>query len=307
MKNERCADQRIRRSLVSFTALLLCLPLLAGCGQVEVPAALKTATLDLLEHPSELGQAEEIFQVECARSKGYDVPLTFSTSGGAAVFVDIGGIFDSKEQALSGYGSATVNEENSGIDAITEFEMSLAPNEEATFEEEVTGNLDGTPDTTACATLGTNWIYGSEEIYSKIVNTPNDYMRSVSSTIGDDSDLLRAVTDDYSPCMVKAGYELTGLSGYRYAQEKFGRYRRWDAPPSAEEQAMAVQDYECQQKAKVKELAEVAFERVGGQWMVSNEAMLLERHEQLNAAKERAQQIISGDFTYEDYLAQKAN
>jgi hypothetical protein len=34
--------------------------------------------------------------------------------------------------------------------------------------------------------------------------------------------------------------------------------------------------------------------------------MLLERHELLEAAKARANKIISGDFTYADYLAQES-
>jgi hypothetical protein len=98
----------------------------------------------------------------------------------------------------------------------------------------------------------------------------------------------------------KAGYEMTGLKAAEYAQAKFGQYRLWNEPPSEEEKALALQDYECQEKADIKTLITTAFRKNAGQWMAENEATLLERHEQLTEAKNRANKVISGEITYED-------
>lgn len=44
---------------------------------------------------------------------------------------------------------------------------------------------------------------------------------------------------------------------------------------------------------------DVAMQRTAGKWMLENEAMLLERHELLEQAMDRAKQVIDGSVTYQ--------
>jgi len=86
------------------------------------------------------------------------------------------------------------------------------------------------------------------------------------------------------------------------ALDTFGKYRKRGQGPSSAEQAMALDDYTCQEKADLLTTVQDAFKQTAGQWMVENEAMLLERYEDLQTALKKANQVINGEYNYQDYL-----
>lgn len=105
--------------------------------------------------------------------------------------------------------------------------------------------------------------------------------------------------------MKENGYDIAKIGQMRdVAAEEFGAYRASSEGPSQAEQDMAVTDYTCQDKAHLLSAVQGAFKRSAGKWMVENEALLLERHEQLQEALKKSNAIIAGDYSYETYLSE---
>ncbi|MCI1979615.1 MAG: hypothetical protein LKJ44_07940 [Bifidobacteriaceae bacterium] len=287
----------------AVAAFLLC-SVSAGCGeQAEVPTNVASAAASILNLPPELTQALVLFTVQCAQDKGYEIRTSLEVHSSSATYFDVGGIFSSQQQALStGYPESTVDYDK-GADAIDEFERSLGADEDEKFKNEVVGNLDlAVGQDTSCATVATTWLYGSEKNYSALVDAFNDYSSQKTSSALQDSGVSEAISEKYVPCMVAAGYEVKGLTAGTLAAEKIGVYRKWNEPPGDAEKALALQDYLCQEKSHIGSLVKEAQEKIANEWMLANEALLLERQELLRAAMGRAQKIISGSFTYGDYL-----
>ncbi|TPF85461.1 hypothetical protein BW13_10650 [Bifidobacterium sp. UTCIF-37] len=65
---------------------------------------------------------------------------------------------------------------------------------------------------------------------------------------------------------------------------------------------MARQDYMCQREAELIEHIDIAMERNAGKWMMANEAKLLERYEILGDALRKANQVISGQYSFDMYI-----
>lgn len=287
-----------RRNLLVGGIMVLTSLCLSACGgrpnAADVPDVVTSATVELASVDMEILQAQEILIGQCARSKGFDVPIDYTVTPVTQSYIDVGGVFRSKEEAESvGYSTQTADlaEQSSERNA---YENSLSESEREKYEKEVNGIEP--PNCTADASAV---LFGSTEDSGAVFNTFNDIVREQSSSALDDRDVQSAIMDEYVPCMKKAGYNVHGLSGGELAGKKFGRYRKWNEPPNAEEKAMAMQDYQCQADANLMQRIDNALERNAGTWMVANEAMLLERHEKLQQARERANQVISGKLSYE--------
>ncbi|WP_129858679.1 hypothetical protein [Bifidobacterium pseudolongum] len=294
MRNATYCRNLLVGGIVTLTSLCL-----GACGgnpnAADVPDIVTSATVELASVDMEILQAQEILISQCARSKGFDVPADYYTVPPVAQsYIDVGGVFRSKEEAESvGYSMQTADlaEQSSERNA---YENSLSESEREKYEKEVNGIEP--PNCTADASTV---LFDSAEDSGAVFNTFNDIVREQSSSALDDRDVQSAIMDEYVPCMKKAGYDVRGLRGGELAAKKFGRYRKWNEPPNAEEKAMAVQDYQCQADANLMQRINNALERNAGTWMVANEAMLLERHEKLQQARERANQVISGKLSYE--------
>lgn len=273
-----------------------------GCGAghpnaADVPDMVTSATVDLAAVDMEIMQAYSILLGQCAHTIGFDVPIDYSVHSVSQSYVDVGGVFRSEDEAkTTGYSSQTADLDI-GHTALDAYMDTLNELERQRYDREVSGDMSGKDD--SCSVRAYSELFGSYEDMEKVFNTFDDVLREQSSSALDDRDVQSAIKDEYMPCMKKAGYNVRGLRGGELAGKKFGRYRKWNEPPNDEERAMAVQDYQCQADANLMQRINNALERNAGTWMVANEAMLLERHEKLQQAREIANEVIAGKRSYE--------
>ena len=144
--------------------------------------------------------------------------------------------------------------------------------------------------------------FGTYKNSNIILNTYNDYAVEVNKHTIDVKEVQDAITK-YTDCLNNLGYEIdTDTQMDSVALDTFGKYRKRGQGPSSAEQAMALDDYTCQEKADLLTTVQDAFKQTAGQWMVENEAMLLERYEDLQTALKKANQVINGEYNYQDYL-----
>ena len=293
-------DMRIlnyHKNLPISCIAVLTLMSVGACGghpnAADVPDTVTSAIVDLSSVDMEIMQAQDILKRQCMRTKGFDVPIDYTVITVPQSYVDVGGVFRSKEEAETvGYNTQTADLQGRNI-ALDAYVDTLSDSERNRYEQEM-GDLD----TDGCAAQAYIALFESPENTRAVFDTFDDVLREQSSSAIEDSDVQAAIKDEYMPCMEKAGYNVRGLRGGELASKKFGRYRKWNEPPNDEEKAMAVQDYECQASANLIQRINEALERNAGTWLVSNEAMLLERHEKLQQARERANQVISGQLSY---------
>lgn len=292
MKNTR--DHR--KALASCVVLLILLGV-GACGHsnaIDVPDSVTSATVELASVDLEIMQAQEILKRQCMRTKGFDVPIDYTVVTVPQSYVDVGGVFRSKEEAKTvGYNTQTADLTGRNI-ALDAYVNTLSDSERNRYEQEM-GDLD----TGGCAAQAYIALFESAENTRAVLDTFDDVIREQSSSAIEDPDVQAAIKDEYMPCMKKAGYDVRGLRGGELAGKKFGRYRKWNEPPNDEEKAMAVRDYQCQADANLMQRINNALERNAGTWMVANEAMLLERHEKLRQAREIANEVIAGKRSYE--------
>lgn len=221
------------------------------------------------------------------------MPIDYSIVPVTQSYADIGGVFRNKEEAETiGYSTQTADLGGRSA-ALEAYENALSAAERERYEREVSSG------DASCSTQAYVILFGSVKESEAIFNTFSDLVREQSSSALEDPDVQAAIKDEYMPCMKKAGYDVRGLRGGELAGKKFGRYRKWNEPPNDEEKAMAVQDYQCQADANLMQRINNALERNAGTWMVANEAMLLERHEKLQQAREVANEVIAGKRSYE--------
>ncbi len=228
------------------------------------------------------------------RTKSFDVPIDYTVVTVPQSYVDVGGVFRSKEEAKTvGYNTQTADLTGRNI-ALDAYVNTLSNSERNRYEQEM-GDLD----TGGCAAQAYIALFESAENTRAVLDTFDDVIREQSSSAIEAPDVQEAIKDEYMPCMKKAGYDVRGLRGGELAGKKFGRHRKWNEPPNDEEKAMAVRDYQCQADANLMQRINNALERNVGIWMVANEAMLLERHEKLQQAREIANEVIAGKRSYE--------
>ena len=283
---------------ISCTVALTIIRGVSGCGghpnAADVPDTVTSAIVDLSSVDMEIMQAQEILKRQCMRTKGFDVPIDYTVITVPQSYVDVGGVFRSSEEAETvGYSTQTADLQGRSV-ALDSYVDALSDSERNRYEQE-----EGDLDTGGCAAQAYTVLLESPENTRAVFDTFDDVIREQSFSAIEDADVQSAVMDEYVPCMKKAGYNVRGLRGGELAGKKFGRYRKWNEPPNDEEKAMAVQDYQCQADANLMQRIDNALERNAGTWMVANEAMLLERHEKLQQARERANQVISGKLSYE--------
>lgn len=286
----------VKKGLCTCVAFTL-LAAVGACGQskaADVPDAVVTATADLVAIDPAIMQAQSILSAQCARTHGFEVPVDYSAIPATQGYADVGGIFRSQEEAETiGYAQQTVNFERDA-DAEEQFLATLTDAEKDRYDREVGGFDDTSCDAQAYAIL-----FGSNDRAGMVLNTFNDLVREQSASALDDSEVQSAIMDEYVPCMAEGGYQVNGLRAGDLAGERFGKYRTRNEKPNDDERAMARYDYGCQQKARLMDRIDTAMERNAGTWMVSNEAMLLDRHETLRKAMDVANQVIAGTCTYE--------
>lgn len=285
-----------------LTAIVVCL---GGCGYNDdqaavVPLTLQTAVSDLIGNPTELYQANKVLTVQCARTRGFDMPSALVANTSAKGYADVGGIFRSQAEAVAvGYPTVTIDYAK-GVDVLDAYRDTLSESESDRFAEEVSGILDGDPnENTACWFESTRWLYGSWNNYTDWSRVSDEYGRNKSDTTLNDPDVVAAIRDEYMPCMAEYGYKVRGLRAYEIAQKEFGAYRMYNEPPDEREKTLARHDFDCQERAGLMDKLDVAMQRTAGKWMLENEAMLLERHELLEQAMGRAKQVIDGSVTYQ--------
>lgn len=278
-----------------------------GCGnsqEAEVSDSVVKATSDLVAIDPEIMQAYGILRQQCARSRGFDVPADYSTVPMLQGYADVGGVFRSEQEAVSlGYSMQTMDK-GEGDSSEEDFENSLGAEDRKRYEREVIGDLsDRKSFLGSCSAQAYAALFGSYEKSNEVLNTFNEMANEQTRSSLDDDEVRKAITDVYAPCMTQAGYPLKGLKAGELAGRRFGRYRAWNEPPNAEEQAMARQDYACQNKAGIMERIDAAMERNAGAWMASNEATLLARHETLEEALDKANQVINGQADFASLTA----
>ncbi|MCI1935417.1 MAG: hypothetical protein LKJ44_03270 [Bifidobacteriaceae bacterium] len=296
-----------RRKLLSgCVAVLTVLLGVSGCGgesqAVEVPDSVFEAVDDLLSTPDEVDQAERVLEAQCLQSHGLDAPIDLTVAVTAKQVADVGGVFRSKSEAMRAGYPSTYRDDND--DPWSLFEKSLSGKDKKEYEKLT--DFTGKNAKTSCIAEAYGVLFGSREVAWKILNTFNEYGAHTSSSTLNDSNVQKALTDKYFPCMKKAGYDIRKIGQMSsIASEQLGQYRQLGEGPNAKEQEMALTDYECQAQANLLEVFQNAMKKTGGKWMVENEAMLLERQEKLAAALKKSIQVLKGEYTYNDYLDQK--
>ncbi|MCI1935418.1 MAG: hypothetical protein LKJ44_03265 [Bifidobacteriaceae bacterium] len=295
-----------RKLLSGCVAILMVVFGVSGCGNesqaVEVPDTVFEAVDDLLFTPAEVSQAEDVLNAQCLQSHGLEAPIDFTVTETATPVADVGGVFRSKSEAVKTGYSSTQREDNN--DPWSLFEKSLSGKDKKEYEKLT--DFTGKNDDKSCLAEADRVLFGSPEAAYKIVYTYNDYKANDSSSTLYDADVQKALTDKYFPCMKKAGYDIRKIGQMSsIVSEQLGQYRLWGEKPSAKEQEMATIDYECQTQADLLNVFQTALKRTAGKWMVENEAMLLERHEKLEDALKKSNQVLKGEYTYKDYLATK--
>ena len=244
--------------------------------------------------------------VQCMRARGYDMPVSLAaSSANVGGYADVSAIFQSEEEAVvTGYPFATVDY-GQGIDEFDAYAKTLSETERDRFNKDLGGDGGDLQDNpSACFLQAYEAVYGSFEQYAQLAGTFNEYSAKKTKSTLEDKDVGKAISERYMPCMASAGYEVNGLRAEDIAATEFGVYRTWNDPPGEGERALAAQDFECQRQAGLTDALDAALERTAGRWMVENEAVLLERHERLQEAMERAKGVISGNDTYETLRAE---
>lgn len=287
------------RAMLLVCAVVACLVGLSSCGSpnaADVPDTVTVATVELSDVPMEVMQAEEVLMAQCARTKGFEVPVSYTVPAVPQSYSDVGGVFRSREEAQSvGYASQTVtNMEDTNAEQ-NEYVDSLSAADRERYDREIVSEEGN-----SCMVQAATMLYGSYRESTAIFNTFNEVQRERSASALDDKDVQSAIMDEYVPCMKRAGYEVRGLRGGELAGKTFGRYRAWNEAPNADERAMATQDWTCQVEAKLMERINDSLERSAGTWMLANEATILERHEKLQQAKGIANQVLAGKSSFED-------
>lgn len=295
-----------RKLLSGCVVVLMVVFGVSGCGSesqaVEVPDTVFEAVDDLISTPDEVLQAENVLEAQCLQSHGLDAPIDLTVTETPKQVADVGGVFRSKSEAVTAGYTSTYRDNDD--DPWSLFEKSLSGKDKKEYEKLT--DFTGKNAKTSCFAEADRVLFGSREAAVKILNTFNEYGTHASSSTLNDSDVQKALTDKYFPCMKKAGYEINKIGQMSgIASEQLGQYRHSGEGPSAKEQEMATIDYECQVKADLLNVFQTALKRTAGKWMVENEAMLLERHEKLEDALKKSNQVLKGEYTYKDYLATK--
>ncbi|WP_140445736.1 MULTISPECIES: hypothetical protein [unclassified Bifidobacterium] len=279
---------------------------LSGCSSsqtVDVSDPVIKATSELMSIDPEILQAQNILQQQCARGLGFDVPIDYSAIPSIQGYADVGGIFRSEQEATSvGYGIKTISMD-SRVSTVDSYLDSLTHAEQLRYEKEVNGDISDSKEFLhSCAARSYAILFGSYQRSNEVLNTFNELIQNQSKSALEDSDVQTAISEKYVPCMADAGYNVRGLRAGDLARQRFGTYRDWNDSLSDEERDMARQDYMCQREAELIEHIDIAMERNAGKWMMANEAKLLERYEILGDALRKANQVISGQYSFDMYI-----
>lgn len=304
--------RRVVRSVVAVAAVLAMMSC-AGCGSkkesqdADVPENVSEATVSVVIPHPEPYTASDILSVQCMRERGFNMPtnLSYTSSAATTSYADVGGVFTSLDQATAtGYPQITVK--TNSTNTINGYQASLSKSEQERFEQEYNGSIDDTDAqkeiSTACSVQALRWVYGSWKNYANLADIGNEWSSKRSESTLQQKEVQDAI-DTYTQCMAKAGYKVDGLRAYKIAGKEFGRYRSIGSKPNAKEQALATQDFRCQDEAGIIPAVRKAMNHVSGRWMVENEARILELNDVLQETMERANSVINGD---KDYATVKA-
>ena len=99
---------------ISCTVVLTIILSVSACGghpnAADVPDTVTSAIVDLSSVDMEIMQAQEILKRQCMRTKGFDVPIDYTVITVPQSYVDVGGVFRSREEAETvGYSTQTAD------------------------------------------------------------------------------------------------------------------------------------------------------------------------------------------------------
>ncbi|WP_217181064.1 hypothetical protein [Streptomyces sp. AC495_CC817] len=301
---------RPTRLAVASIAMVGAVGVFTGCAaqQVEVPADVRAALASVSVLPADLYMAHGIVVNRCLNEAGFDIPFDASaslTNATRHVAVGVVGVFPSEQSArANGYNTTF---ENEGATSLEDYQSSLSAGEQAKFDEALWGPEDAPRETlvvdngmefgkstVGCAAEGDDAVYGSVRGAMMLELFTNDVSAQTQTYRGDFDATLKALMPEYESCMSEAGYDVEGLTAPQVAEAAFGRYRETGAGPSAEEQKMAVADFQCQDSVQLSEKLNDLFVERASAWLVENEDRILELSEHLDESLDRAQGIING-------------
>lgn len=300
-KRRLMAHSPILLRKIAVVPLSYALLILAACGNAPesseaVPDSLFTAVESLLSPPGEVMQARRIIEAECLRAHGLNAPISYEVSVYPRQVADVGGVFRSKEDALTkGYPSTT--SVDSSQDELSTFEQSLSTSQKKKYERLT--DFTGKYKDSSCVAESDRVIFGSSEKTAEVLNTYNDYGTNKTKSTLEDQDVQNALTKKYFPCLAASGFDVKKIGQMgEIAQSKLGHYRKATEAPGEAERNIALTDYKCQQKAALLHVFQTALKRTAGKWMVENEALLLDRYERLQDAVKKSNKVIKGELTY---------
>jgi hypothetical protein len=227
------------------------------------------------------------------------MPVSETTSS----LVGIPGPLDVSAAQLRGYGPE-IGSSPGATDpetALQEYLAGLTANQQATFTSAEHG--DGrevtitTPDgvvasaaADGCIADARKAVYGSVEDFLRLQYQPQAVYSLVSGV--ENTPEVQAAAQEYSQLMAQSGYDLANPAEARVlARQNFGS-RGMNDPASDEERAMAVADAKAQKASQVYEVLAEAAVAKAADWLVRNEALLVELAEIQAASLERAGAII---------------
>ena len=280
---------------------------LASCSPAEPAVPISTdarsALLSLSTMPSDLTVAHNLARRSCMQTAGFEVPYD-STVGGRprAALIGIDGLFASEKDARSYGYNTTVSAE--GIEDT--YRNSLSAERQAAYDEASFGDpekfesimlsngAESSRGTEGCVAEADRAVYGSVRNALDVMEFINEANAQTAQFYDDAESAVRSGMDDYESCMAEAGVTVDGLNASSIAEERFGAYRSSSETPNAEEQALAVTDYTCQQEAKFADSLNTVFIDKAGAWIVQNEEYILSVREKMDSAMQNTVRITSG-------------
>lgn len=280
---------------------------LAGCSPstvVEVPEQLQASLLAIGSLPPELELAQRMVIRTCMAEAGFELPFDSSPphdTGGALIVME--GLFSSEESArAAGYRSTRIDEvgpidlyeANLSSSQATEYRVAYSGGDDADEARITLGN--GTivgRSTEGCTAEADIAVFGSVENTLKAQNFINEVLAQAATYVSEIGGELAPILTDYQTCMADVGIAVDGLNAADVAATEFGKYRSVSEPPSAEEQTMAANDYECQTESGIASKLNEIFLSKSSAWVVQNEGTIIGTREIVDEAKQRAQSIIA--------------
>lgn len=299
----RAAAEMNRRLLGASALLVLGVGALTSCSaaaqEVQVSGALRGATLQALTTSPDLNLVVQRSAAECMADAGFEFEVEHDPSAGATNnLLRVGGLFESEGTARAGgYPDSIAFNESQESEQSDEYTQALTgdPREAELVEYTLSNGAMASTDVGGCMKRAYEAVYKDLETYLELSYISSEAREPVAnldlSAIPEVSEALKA----YGECMTSNGYAVATLAETNaLALEDFARTRTANEGPSAQESAMAVTDFRCQQEAQLKETFDGVYFEEAGRWIVENEDSILRWAELQAEAIDRAKGVIEG-------------